>query len=494
MAVVVMGREMLVTAIRSFIEQQGGDFSAQMAGKLKMVFQCVAVVASLVALRHYQAGRHRRAAALPVWLFWTLHVSVWLAVISTVYSGLEYVVAAARILWQARTLTCRSLRRRRLGLVMLTVSSAVRLVLADRGRSSRGDLRLDPRHCRRRPADVLADAGRTAALPLVAWSPRRPVPWALFDLVGIALCIWLLACSRLWLMLRRRLDWPPARRLDKLTLARSSRLLIVATSAVSLGDPGRRSAADCAAQRALRCAISACRCATLWRDLRLGLIGFVMLAPPVYALQGVLVYFWKPSKHPLMEMFKETPDAGFFVVLFVAAAVVAPLFEELLFRVLLQGFLEKAVRFRGDRCTSCSGRPRRPCRVPWRVDAGRSSTPCRRSLASRSLAELESVCSPPDSRRVEAERLPIADASSPNCAGLLAWLPIAISSLIFALLHYSHGPDWVPLLLSGRRHGLSLSADAPPVPSLVVHVVLNSLSMWGLWVQVYEGLGARSGA
>jgi CDP-diacylglycerol--glycerol-3-phosphate 3-phosphatidyltransferase len=97
MAVVVVGREMLVTAIRGFIEQQGGDFSAQMAGKLKMVFQCVAVVASLLALRHYQAAGSP-TAALPDWLYWTLHGFVWLAVISTVYSGLEYVIAAARIL------------------------------------------------------------------------------------------------------------------------------------------------------------------------------------------------------------------------------------------------------------------------------------------------------------------------------------------------------------------------------------------------------------
>lgn len=95
MAVVVMGRELLVTAIRSFIEQQGGDFSAQMAGKLKMVFQCVAVVASLAALRHYQQASDP-PTPLPTWLYWTLHISVWLAVISTVYSGLEYVVAAAK--------------------------------------------------------------------------------------------------------------------------------------------------------------------------------------------------------------------------------------------------------------------------------------------------------------------------------------------------------------------------------------------------------------
>src|SRR5205814_9733790 len=47
-------------------------------------------------------------------------------------------------------------------------------------------------------------------------------------------------------------------------------------------------------------------------------------------------------------MFKGTPDVGFFVLLIVTAAIVAPLFEELLFRVVLQGFLEKAFDFRGE--------------------------------------------------------------------------------------------------------------------------------------------------
>lgn len=97
MAVVVMGRELLVTALRSFIEQEGGDFSAQMSGKLKMVFQCIAVVASLIVLRRLQIIGNR-TAVLPPWLYWTLHISVWVAVLSTVQSGLEYIVAAARML------------------------------------------------------------------------------------------------------------------------------------------------------------------------------------------------------------------------------------------------------------------------------------------------------------------------------------------------------------------------------------------------------------
>ena len=39
-AVLVVGRELLITALRSFLEQQGADFSAAMSGKLKMVAQC----------------------------------------------------------------------------------------------------------------------------------------------------------------------------------------------------------------------------------------------------------------------------------------------------------------------------------------------------------------------------------------------------------------------------------------------------------------------
>lgn len=94
MATVVIGREMLVTAIRSFIEQQGGDFSAAWSGKLKMVFQCAAVVASLLALDHFA----RYNSPLPAWLYWGLFISVWTAVLSTIQSGVEYLFAATKLL------------------------------------------------------------------------------------------------------------------------------------------------------------------------------------------------------------------------------------------------------------------------------------------------------------------------------------------------------------------------------------------------------------
>jgi CDP-diacylglycerol--glycerol-3-phosphate 3-phosphatidyltransferase len=89
MAVLVVAREILVTALRSFIEQTGSDFSANMSGKLKMVFQCVAVVASLALLAQSSGNR-------PLWLERTVVVAVWLAVLSTIQSGAVYVLAAAK--------------------------------------------------------------------------------------------------------------------------------------------------------------------------------------------------------------------------------------------------------------------------------------------------------------------------------------------------------------------------------------------------------------
>jgi CDP-diacylglycerol---glycerol-3-phosphate 3-phosphatidyltransferase len=102
MAVVVMGREMLVTAIRSFVEQYGGDFSAKWAGKWKMVFQCAAVVASLLALM-WNSGTAPTwlPGDLPVWLPSTLAILVWTAIGLTLWSGIEYIVAILRII--ART-------------------------------------------------------------------------------------------------------------------------------------------------------------------------------------------------------------------------------------------------------------------------------------------------------------------------------------------------------------------------------------------------------
>jgi CDP-diacylglycerol---glycerol-3-phosphate 3-phosphatidyltransferase len=98
MAVVVMARELLVTALRSFMEQQGADFSAKFAGKLKMWFQSIAAGAGLLALVYVQGDS---GTEVPNWLLVVLTASVWLAVISTLQSAVGYVTTSLRALTTA---------------------------------------------------------------------------------------------------------------------------------------------------------------------------------------------------------------------------------------------------------------------------------------------------------------------------------------------------------------------------------------------------------
>mgnify|MGYP003949226003 CR=1 FL=1 len=96
LAVLVTAREMLVTVLRSYIEQQGVDFSAKMPGKLKMVFQCVAAVAALLSLHYAAVGDGH--TSVPSWVNNTLLVFIVLTVVFTIYSGAGYVKSATRIL------------------------------------------------------------------------------------------------------------------------------------------------------------------------------------------------------------------------------------------------------------------------------------------------------------------------------------------------------------------------------------------------------------
>lgn len=87
MAVVVVVRELMVTAIRAEMERAGVDFSATLSGKLKMVLQCAAVGLELAARLWPEwsvAGVDIRSAA---------GVAAWGAIVATIWSGLDYVVA-----------------------------------------------------------------------------------------------------------------------------------------------------------------------------------------------------------------------------------------------------------------------------------------------------------------------------------------------------------------------------------------------------------------
>lgn len=88
MATIVVARELLVTSLRGMIEGAGGDFSANQLGKWKMVLQCTAAITILLSLIFPTVA----------WLEILGQVSLWAAVLLTVYSGYVYVVASVRLM------------------------------------------------------------------------------------------------------------------------------------------------------------------------------------------------------------------------------------------------------------------------------------------------------------------------------------------------------------------------------------------------------------
>lgn len=81
-SLVIVLRELYITSLRGFYEQQGIDFSASSSGKWKMVVQCVAVTFCLLSLDPGLASHHLLIQGRDLCLL--------LTVLITVYSGYDY--------------------------------------------------------------------------------------------------------------------------------------------------------------------------------------------------------------------------------------------------------------------------------------------------------------------------------------------------------------------------------------------------------------------
>lgn len=95
--VVVLAREFLVTGIRGFVESQGLEFPADWFGKVKMVIQCVAI-GTVIGIHAFPWP-----AVLRELLDVLAHVLVWATLLSSLGSGLSYVMKTRRLLAGARS-------------------------------------------------------------------------------------------------------------------------------------------------------------------------------------------------------------------------------------------------------------------------------------------------------------------------------------------------------------------------------------------------------
>ncbi|MEX0818523.1 MAG: JDVT-CTERM system glutamic-type intramembrane protease [Pirellulaceae bacterium] len=198
------------------------------------------------------------------------------------------------------------------------------------------------------------------------------------------------------------------------------------------------------------------------QDLVTGIYAFFILAPITFSIQYVFVYVFElESRHPLIELLKQDSSGVLFGVVTVLAVVVAPISEEYFFRVLLQGWLERVLLFR-----TAHGHE-------FGRDARANASPSDGGNVHGSTRLTPEYNSPPESlfaARNDLDRGFIAAAG-----------PIVISAAIFALMHWSHGPDPAALFVLALGLGYLYQRTHRWLPSVVTHACLNGTTMLMLW-------------
>jgi CDP-diacylglycerol--glycerol-3-phosphate 3-phosphatidyltransferase len=87
MVTLVVARELIITSLRSFMEQRGAAFGADWLGKIKMVLQCAGLFAIFVYLR------------VETTVFLVIRdVLIYAMLVATAFSGLQYLWRAAALL------------------------------------------------------------------------------------------------------------------------------------------------------------------------------------------------------------------------------------------------------------------------------------------------------------------------------------------------------------------------------------------------------------
>jgi membrane protease YdiL (CAAX protease family) len=274
---------------------------------------------------------------------------------------------------------------------------------------------------------------------LLPYEPRRPVPWGAIDLVVVigafiflqGLC---LGVAVKWSGVEMPSNWTNLDPRARFVLLSGNLVATVLTLlAAALILPWQSGAS----RRDLGINLN-----RVPHDLRCGAIAFLAAAPAVFGLQRLITQ-WIPYQHQLVTAVQEKNDTAMWIVAALSAVLVAPVFEELFFRVLLQGWLEKIEL----------------------------------SLVARTDQSGEGQIQTVDAEQPAASESTAADVPMGLFGLSQGMLPIVVSSTLFALMHWGQGGAPIPLFVLALVLGFLYQRTHRILPSLTVHMLLNSVSL-----------------
>lgn len=313
---------------------------------------------------------------------------------------------------------------------------------------------------------------------LVAYASRRTVPWNIWHLLGL-IFVFVVASlvASLFLVPIMQVDMSlEEETVEELTLALITQVfggIVAAVVFIGVVRP-RRADLGLSSDGVLK-------------DVLIGLAAFAVIGPWLYGLNTLLAYFHSGS-HPLIEAIEESRDAGLFIVATLFAVLVAPVMEEFIFRLLLQGWLERVLR--PSTIESATGsefgeEPPFPGAGLAVEGAGVVGVSDVESPAAGESPQLNPFASP-DPRLVVATGDWEAglEGESSGAPSKIFWPPIIISSILFALVHLGHGPAPVPLFFLALLLGYLFQRTHRILPCIALHMALNAFSMGVLWLSL----------
>jgi len=201
-----------------------------------------------------------------------------------------------------------------------------------------------------------------------------------------------------------------------------------------------------------------------WLQAAVGIVALLAIQPVVYGVQYGMTTIWESNAHPLQKMVLDEFSPGVPQLSILLAVVVAPVFEEIMFRGIIQSWLVRL------------GTVRRP--KPTEIDAEVAAMPPTDELAPVPEWHAGAVPVVKDlAAAAETMQSPRAEAADDSFGRRRAAMAgIVLTSLVFAAVH---GPQWpapIPLFILSVVIGYVYQRTGSLIAAICMHAAFNGFS------------------
>ena len=207
-------------------------------------------------------------------------------------------------------------------------------------------------------------------------------------------------------------------------------------------------------------------------DLALGFKSAWWFIPPVLII-SVLASLLVPYEHPVLETLANTVVPGTWVMLFISTAVIVPFVEEFMFRVMLQGGLQRLA----DPQTSS-----------LEVTDGAGADPSEETVRTHETWPADAHQPPAP----KPDTMATIEGGTTEAWRPMALWPIVVTSMLFAMMHLGQGAAFIPLFFLSLGLGYLYRQTGRITAPVIVHMILNGVTMVAEFSRIAAGIERSS--